>query len=173
MKRGSRRLSDPALLALCDGHNDLPDLFVRFEIPMCVNDGLERKTLRDDRCERSVLETIENKAFPLSEALRITDDFVKNESAKRQTFLHCRHERKGRRALREPAVEEDDPANARCLRKLLDDRTCDRIKRYARAFFAGDAGDFVDKRLFVAHDDVRSTGARDLITLRTRSRHGD
>src|SRR6516165_5566885 len=127
-----------AYSAPSNGHDDLAELLIRFEIAMRLYDLFERKGLCDDRFQRSRCKSAENETFGGLAPLRIGDDLAIEKATQRQTFSEYIEQRKRRLLLAQCAIFEEDPSGRHGRRERLERRSADRIEDHPHALIARD-----------------------------------
>src|SRR5512132_83802 len=103
-----------------DGDDDLADLFVGFQVPVRLDDLVEREGPGDDRRECTVGQSALDECDSPGESRRIARDLEQRVSAQREAVRQRLEQREGSRLQAEEAVDEDRAALRRRVGKGLD-----------------------------------------------------
>src|SRR3954447_25811485 len=129
---GDGDVSDCRLRTLClqtssHRNNNLPELLVRLEITMSVDDLLEREDLVDHRLQHARRKAIENEALCPFQTRWIAHDLLVLVAIHGQHLAEDREQRERRRFWTQRAISEHDAALAQRIGHFLELRPEHRI----------------------------------------------
>lgn len=113
-------------------HDDnLPKLFVRFQVSMCLDDFLKPEGLCDDGLESACLESMEDEAFCRRKPRGITKNLVDQITPQREAFAQDLADREWRRLPAQAAVLDQHAAFGHGGRQWLEDPSANGIEDHA------------------------------------------
>ncbi len=139
----------------CD--DNLPKLFVRFQVSMCLDDFLKPEGLCDDGLESACLESMEDEAFCRRKPRGITKNLVDQITPQREAFAQHLADREWRGLPAQAAVLDKRAPLGHGGRQWLEDRSANGIEDHANASGTCDLPQPSLEILFFQNDNVSRT----------------